>query len=57
MLLKNILLIFLYDGKIIKTPSPVRGRKCPVTILLLKLHYENKIKCLIEIKRKQYDFL
>ena len=41
--IKNIFLIVLYDFKIIKPPSPVPGSKCPVTILLLKRHYENKL--------------
>ena len=39
----NILLIVLYECKIKKPPSPVHGLKCPVTILFLKLHYENKL--------------
>ena len=34
---KNILLIVLYDCKIIKPPLPMRGCKCPITILLWTL--------------------
>ena len=31
---------FLHDCKTIKHPSPVSGRKCPVTMLLLKLYHK-----------------
>ena len=41
---KQTLFIALCDCKITNTPSPEGGRKCPVTILLIKLIKKKAMK-------------